>query len=118
MPAVGPRRLQLPPFQTAERMIERQQTVLTASAVVHIASTRAGQRWTAWVTGIVGRDTPSAAKLQALSQSLAGELCYDALSGRHRLLSRVERRTAPAARRQGNAAVPAGARARPQRTDG
>lgn len=80
MPAVGPRRLQLPPFQTAERMIERQQTVLTTSAVVHIASTRAGQRWTAWVTGIVGRDTPSAAKLQALSQSLAGELCYDALS--------------------------------------
>ncbi|TCK49400.1 hypothetical protein C8F00_1806 [Xanthomonas vasicola] len=80
MPAVGPRRLQLPPFQTPDRMIERQQTVLTDSAVVHIASTPAGQRWTAWITGIVGRDTPSAAQLLALSQSLAGELCYDALS--------------------------------------
>ncbi|WP_238319529.1 hypothetical protein [Xanthomonas maliensis] len=48
--------------------------------MVHIASLPAAQRWTAWVIGLVGRDWPSVAQLQTLSQSLAGELRYDALS--------------------------------------
>lgn len=80
MPAVRPLRLQLSRLDHPDRTIEQQRTVLTASAVVHIIDMPAGQRWTAWVTGIVGRDALPAAQMQALSQSFGGELCYDALS--------------------------------------
>lgn len=80
MPVVRPRCLQLSRIDSPGLTIERQQTVLTSSAVVHIASTPAGQHWTAWVSGIVGRDAPPAAQMQALSHLLGGELCYDALS--------------------------------------